>query len=257
MLALQRARPGALTVPPKAPATTLCALSLHSTQLLFPSRRSSTTRCRAMADSVTQPLPHLARVRGVLFDIDGTLTNSDPLHFQACVTAIGYEREQPLRLCWATTSAAVCRCPLGPRCMRVTLLHTAVAVPPPSTAAACHCCRRFQELLVEAGFNNGIPIDDIFYNERISGRHNPEIAADLFPEWPEQERTAFYTAKEERFRKLAGVQSLKTRGVADMPAAEGMADAQTAMQPPPPHHVNYTLSTTPCRQPIESHSRTD
>jgi hypothetical protein len=35
-------------------------------------------------DSPTpRPLPDLSRVRGVLFDIDGTLTDSDPLHFLA------------------------------------------------------------------------------------------------------------------------------------------------------------------------------
>ena len=30
------------------------------------------------------PLPSLSTVKGVLFDIDGTLTDSDPLHFIAC-----------------------------------------------------------------------------------------------------------------------------------------------------------------------------
>ena len=37
-----------------------------------------------------------------------------------------------------------------------------------------------------------------------SGRHNPEIAADLFPDWPEDKRTAFYEEKEQRFRDMAG-----------------------------------------------------
>ncbi|GBG00289.1 hypothetical protein Rsub_12968 [Raphidocelis subcapitata] len=69
-----------------------------------------------------RPLPHLPSLRGVLFDIDGTLTDSDPLHFLA-----------------------------------------------------------FQEILAEAGFNGGAPIDEPFFRSRISGRHNPEIAADLFP----------------------------------------------------------------------------
>lgn len=30
-------------------------------------------------------LPDLNKIKGILFDIDGTLTNSDPLHFKACV----------------------------------------------------------------------------------------------------------------------------------------------------------------------------
>jgi hypothetical protein len=65
-------------------------------------------------------------------------------------------------------------------------------------------CYRFQELLVEVGFQNGQPIDEEFYRQRISGRHNPEIAADLFPDWPEEQRTAFYNEKEQRFRDMAG-----------------------------------------------------
>lgn len=65
------------------------------------------------------------------------------------------------------------------------------------------CCR-FQELLVEVGFQDGQPIDEEFYRQHISGRHNPEIAADLFPDWPEARRTAFYEEKEQRFRNMAG-----------------------------------------------------
>lgn len=49
-----------------------------------------------------------------------------------------------------------------------------------------------------------MPIDDAFYRHHISGRHNPEIAADLFPDWPEDRRTAFYMEKEQRFRDMAG-----------------------------------------------------
>lgn len=59
-------------------------------------------------------------------------------------------------------------------------------------------------MLIENGFQNGAPIDEAFYRQHISGRHNPEIAADLFPDWPEDRRTAFYTEKEQRFRNTAG-----------------------------------------------------
>eukprot|EP00882_Tetradesmus_deserticola_P028523 GHRQ01031780.1.p2 GENE.GHRQ01031780.1~~GHRQ01031780.1.p2 ORF type:complete len:130 (+),score=38.70 GHRQ01031780.1:1077-1466(+) len=41
----------------------------------------------------------------------------------------------------------------------------------------------------------------------LSGRHNPEIAADLFPEWPVEQRVAFYEEKEQRFRDMSGGQS--------------------------------------------------
>lgn len=30
-----------------------------------------------------RPLPDLSKIKAVLFDVDGTLTNSDPLHFKA------------------------------------------------------------------------------------------------------------------------------------------------------------------------------
>ncbi|GLC35885.1 hypothetical protein PLESTF_001236300 [Pleodorina starrii] len=83
-------------------------------------------------------------LRGVLFDVDGTLVESDPLHFRA-----------------------------------------------------------FQEVLCELGFNGGQPIDEHFFRTRISGRHNPAISADLFPDWEEDRRTAFSEDKEERYRRLA------------------------------------------------------
>lgn len=34
-------------------------------------------------DGTPRPLPDLTTIRGMLFDIDGTLTDSDPLHFLA------------------------------------------------------------------------------------------------------------------------------------------------------------------------------
>lgn len=38
---------------------------------------------------------------------------------------------------------------------------------------------RFQNILVEVGFQGGVPIDEAFFRKHISGRHNPEIAGDL------------------------------------------------------------------------------
>ncbi|GIM14661.1 hypothetical protein Vretimale_17610 [Volvox reticuliferus] len=99
----------------------------------------------ALADITAAPVPvDFLSIRGVLFDVDGTLVESDPLHFRA-----------------------------------------------------------FQEILAEVGFDGGRPIDEAFFRRHISGRHNPEIAADLFPEWDEDRRTAFYLDKEERYRRLA------------------------------------------------------
>lgn len=103
------------------------------------------TAASAAASTLRAPCPvDFSNIRGVLFDIDGTLCNSDPTHFKA-----------------------------------------------------------FQEILVELGYNSGSPIDEAFFRAHIAGRHNPEIAADLFPDWPEERRTAFYMDKEERFRNMA------------------------------------------------------
>ena len=70
------------------------------------------------------------------------------------------------------------------------------------TLAACACS--FVEILLELGFNNGVPIDEAFYNSHISGRHNPDITSDLFPDWSEERRERFADDKEGRFRALAG-----------------------------------------------------
>lgn len=37
----------------------------------------------SMQNPAAPPVPDLAHIKGVLFDIDGTLTNSDPLHLLA------------------------------------------------------------------------------------------------------------------------------------------------------------------------------
>lgn len=37
----------------------------------------------SMQNPAAPPVPDLGQIKGVLFDIDGTLTNSDPLHLLA------------------------------------------------------------------------------------------------------------------------------------------------------------------------------
>ncbi|KAB2053953.1 hypothetical protein ES319_A12G221600v1 [Gossypium barbadense] len=88
-------------------------------------------------------IPDLAPLEAVLFDVDGTLCDSDPIHHQA-----------------------------------------------------------FQEMLLEIGFNNGVPIDEEFFIKNIAGRHNDDIAATLFPDdLPRGEK--FLEDKEAMFRRLA------------------------------------------------------
>ncbi|KVH91916.1 HAD-like domain-containing protein, partial [Cynara cardunculus var. scolymus] len=68
-------------------------------------------------------LAPLAPLEAVLFDVDGTLCDSDPIHLDA-----------------------------------------------------------FREMLLEIGFNGGVPIDEEFFIKNIAGKHNDDIAAVLFPD---------------------------------------------------------------------------
>ncbi|CAO2184116.1 unnamed protein product, partial [Urochloa humidicola] len=83
-------------------------------------------------------------VEAVLFDIDGTLCDSDPLH------------------------------------------HVA-----------------FQEMLLEIGYNNGVPIDDEFFIKNIAGRSDVEAAQNLFPDWELEKGLKFLEDKEAKYRSLA------------------------------------------------------
>ncbi len=58
-------------------------------------------------------------------------------------------------------------------------------------------------MLRELAYDAGRPIDEAFFRSRISGRHNPEIFADLFPAMSAAEHEALADDKEARFRALA------------------------------------------------------
>ena len=49
----------------------------------------------------------------------------------------------------------------------------------------------------------GRPITRAFFDAEIAGRHNPDIAAALFPHWSLQQQTAMSDEKEALFRHLA------------------------------------------------------
>ncbi|KAG2438041.1 hypothetical protein HXX76_005655 [Chlamydomonas incerta] len=136
----------------------------------------ATSGSAAAATASPGPAPvDFTAFRGVLFDVDGTLVESDPLHFKA-----------------------------------------------------------FQEILSELGYNGGEPITEDFFRHHISGRHNPEIAADLFPDWPEERRTQFYMDKEARYRRLAaqGLEALPgLREFLDWIAARGLRRAAVTNAP--------------------------
>ena len=78
--------------------------------------------------------------RAFLFDLDGTLADTDPLHFEAYRNV-------------------------------------------------------FEDL--------GVPIDRDIYTKRMSGRHNPDLLADFFPNHTAEQNVQIADAKELRFRELA------------------------------------------------------
>lgn len=93
-------------------------------------------------------LVKLAPVEAVLFDVDGTLCDSDPLH------------------------------------------HVA-----------------FREMLLEIGFNGGVPIDEEFFIKNIAGKHNDDIARALFPD--DFERGLKFTDEKEAYFRRLVVEQLK------------------------------------------------
>ncbi|XP_020260898.1 haloacid dehalogenase-like hydrolase domain-containing protein Sgpp [Asparagus officinalis] len=89
-------------------------------------------------------LSRLAPLEAILFDIDGTLCDSDPFHYEA-----------------------------------------------------------FREMLLEMGYNNGVPITEEFFAEKISGKHNDDIGHFLFPDWEHERAMKWMEDKEVTFRRLA------------------------------------------------------
>lgn len=99
-------------------------------------------------------LTGLAPLEAVLFDIDGTLCDSDPIHYYA-----------------------------------------------------------FREMLLEIGYNNGVPITEEFFVENIAGKHNEDIGAILFPDWDHEKATKFLDDKEAMFRRIAPQQLKVINGI--------------------------------------------
>ncbi|KMS97495.1 hypothetical protein BVRB_5g126610 [Beta vulgaris subsp. vulgaris] len=93
-------------------------------------------------------LVKLAPVEAVLFDVDGTLCDSDPLHHRA-----------------------------------------------------------FRDMLLEIGFNGGVPVDEDFFIKNIAGKHNDDIARALFPD--DYERGLKLTDEKEAYFRRLVVEQLK------------------------------------------------
>lgn len=99
-------------------------------------------------------LSQLVPLEAILFDIDGTLCDSDPIH-----------------------------------------------------------CNAFREKLLEIGYNNGVPITEDFFVEKISGRHNDDIARALFPDWDFEKAMKWMDDKETTFRKMVEEQVKPVEGL--------------------------------------------
>lgn len=96
----------------------------------------------------------LAPLEAILFDIDGTLCDSDPFHYVA-----------------------------------------------------------FREMLLEMGYNNGVPLSEEFYVENISGKHNDDVARFLFPDWDIEKALKWMDDKEATFRRLAAEKLEPVKGL--------------------------------------------
>ncbi|GLJ33060.1 hypothetical protein SUGI_0665360 [Cryptomeria japonica] len=90
------------------------------------------------------PFPSSTDLQAVLFDVDGTLCDSDPLHYLT-----------------------------------------------------------FRDMLQEVGFQDGVPITEEFFSNNISGKHNDDIGATLFPDWDGNKCKKFFDDKEALFRSKA------------------------------------------------------
>lgn len=97
--------------------------------------------------AVDRSISGLAPLEAILFDVDGTLCDSDPLHYYA-----------------------------------------------------------FRELLLEIGYNNGIPITEEDFIEKIAGKNGEDASKALFPDWDHEKAMKFMDDKEAMYRRLASQQ---------------------------------------------------
>eukprot|EP00892_Ulva_mutabilis_P008639 jgi/Ulvmu1/6147/UM028_0003.1 len=123
-------------------------------------------------------------LKGILFDVDGTLAHSDDLHYKA-----------------------------------------------------------FMDMLQNEGFQGGEPISREFFNTFIAGRHNPEIAADLFPGKTLEQRQSFSEEKEAYFREIAAQELAPIPGLLNFLRAVDAHDLRkVAVTNAPPRNVELMLA---------------
>lgn len=110
----------------------------------------------------------LAPLEAVLFDVDGTLCDSDPIHHIAF-------QEMLQEVTFTSTFFSLHK----PHYNTFILINVS---------------------WYQIGFNGGVPIDEDFFIKNIAGKHNDDIAAVLFPD-DIQRGLKFCEDKEAYFRK--------------------------------------------------------
>lgn len=127
----------------------------------------SSVNCFAtLCDRSESSLAFLTPLQAILFDIDGTLCDSDPTHYNAfreMLQEVLFKISCMLYLCLITS--------------------TDIAIVP------------------QIGFNGGVPITEEFFIKNISGMHNEELCSVLLPNWDLQRARKFMDDKEAFFRR--------------------------------------------------------
>lgn len=68
-------------------------------------------------------------------------------------------------------------------------------------------------MLQEIGFQEGNPITEEFFIEKISGKHNEQLSRILLPDWEFERAMKFMDDKEARFRSIASEQLEPVKGL--------------------------------------------
>jgi phosphoglycolate phosphatase-like HAD superfamily hydrolase len=119
-------------------------------------------------------------VQAVLFDIDGTLCDSDPLHHVAF-----QEMLLEVRISQSNCSTFF-------RSLLLLLLYKIRAV-----------IDQNGSMHTQIGYNNGVPIDEEFFIKNIAGRSDVEAAQNLFPDWELEKGLKFLEDKEAKYRRYS------------------------------------------------------
>lgn len=114
-------------------------------------------------------LASIAPLEAILFDIDGTLCDSDPIHF--------YTFREMLQ-------------EVVSYLLRVGILLWYISV-----------LTHLVNIINKVGFNGGVPITEDFFIKNLSGMHNEEICHALFPDWEIERSRKFLEDKEAMFRR--------------------------------------------------------